>query len=87
MAIKSGNWKLHVRIARIRMETEMQNKHWYKKNSKKEIASISIQLKGILDLFLYSALFREINRVIKSRYKAIKSRHEKKFQNLWTARK
>ena len=40
--------------------------------------SISIQLKSILGLFLYSALFRKINRVIKIRDKAINSRHEKK---------
>ena len=87
LAIKSGNWKLHLRIARIIMETEIQNKHQEKKNLKKEIASICIQLKSILGLFLCSALIREINHVIKSRYKAIKSRHEKKLQKFWTAQK
>ena len=87
LAIKSGNWKLHLRIARIIMETEMQNKHQEKKNLKKEIASISIQLKSILGLFLYKVLIREINHVIKSRYKAIKSRHEMKLQKFWTAQK
>ena len=65
----------------------MQNKHREKMNLKKEIASISIQLKSILGLFLYSALIREINHVIKSRYKGMKSRHEKKIQKFWTAQK
>ena len=57
------------------------------KNLKKEIASISMPSKSILGLFLYSGRIREINNVIKSRYKAIKSRHEKKFQKFWTAQK
>ena len=79
LAIKCGNWKLHLRIVRIIMETKMPNKDREKKKLKKEIASISIQLKSTLVLFLYSALIHEIHHVIKSRYKAIKSRHEKNF--------
>ena len=47
LAIKSGNWKLHLPIARIILETEKQNKHWEKKKLKKEIASISIQLNSM----------------------------------------
>ena len=58
LAIKSGNWKLHLRIARIIMETEMLNKHREKRNLKLEIASVSIQLKGMLGLLLYSTLIR-----------------------------
>ena len=79
LAIKSGNWKLLLRIARIIMEMQMQNKHWEKK-LKTEIACISIQLKSKLCLFLYSALIHDIHHIIKSRYKAIKSPIEKKFQ-------
>ena len=74
LAIKSGNWKIHLRIAKIIMEMEMQNKHW-EKNLNKEIASTSIQLNSILGLFLYSVLICEINHVIDSRYKAINSHH------------
>ena len=87
LSIKSGNWKLHLLIARIIMETEIKNKHWEKKNFTKEIASISKQLKSILGLFLYNALIRCINDVIKSRYKAMNSRHEKKLQKFLTAQK
>ena len=87
LVIKSGNWKLHLRIARIIMETEILNKHREKRNLKQETASISIQLKSMLGLLLYSTLIRKINDVIKSRYKAIKSSHEKKFQKFWTAQK
>ena len=66
-AKKSGNWKLYLSIARIIMQTLMQNKHQEKKRLKK----LSYQ---------HSALIHEIHHVIKSRYKAINSRHEKKFQ-------
>ena len=78
LAIGSGNWKLHLRIAKIIMETEMQNKHRQRRKLKKEIASISIQLKSMLGLFLHSALIHETNHVIKSGYKAIKFCHQKK---------
>ena len=87
LSIKSGNWKIHLRIARTIMETEIQNKHREKKKLKKEIASISIQLKSTLGLFLYSALIHEIHHVINSRYKAVRSRHERKFQKFWTAQR
>ena len=76
--MKSGNWELHLPIARIITETEMQNKDREEKKLKEEIAVTSIQLKSTLGLFLYSALIYEIHHFI-SRYKAITFRHEKKF--------
>ena len=79
LSIKSGNTKLHKRIARIVMETELQNKHQQKKKIKKEISSISFQLKNILGLYLYHAMFHHINIAVKSRRKSIRIRHEKKL--------
>ena len=58
--MKSGNWELHLPIARIITETEMQNKNREEKELKEEIAVTSIQLKSTLGLFLYSALIYEI---------------------------
>ena len=58
--MKSGNWELHLPIARIITETEMQNKDREEKELKEEIAVTSIQLKSTLGLFLYSALIYEI---------------------------
>ena len=55
LAIGSGNWKLHLRTAKIIMETEMQNKHGERRKLKKEIVSISIQVNSMLGLFLHSA--------------------------------
>ena len=65
VAIKCGNWKLHLRIASILTETEMQNKYREKKKLKKEFASISIQLKSMLGLFLYRSLIHEIHTSLK----------------------
>ena len=78
LSIKSGNTKLHKRIARIVMETELQNKHQQKKKIKKEISSISFQLKNILGLYVYHAMFHHINIAVKSRRKSIRMRHGKK---------
>ena len=69
LSIKSGNTKLHKRIARIVMETELQNKHQQKKKIKKEISSISFQLKNILSLYVYHAMFHHTNTAVKSRRK------------------
>ena len=87
LAIKSSKWKLHLRIAWIIMERKIQIKHRIKKKLKKDIASIIIQLKSPLGLFSYSALIYEIYYIIKGRYKATKSRHEKRFQKCWSAQK
>ena len=53
LAIKSDYWKLHLHIARITMETEMQNKYREKQELKKEVASFRIQLKSTSGLFPY----------------------------------
>ena len=60
------------------MESEMVNKHHEKKKLKKEILAISNQLKGVLGLFLYNALVHEIELAVKSRFKSISFRHQKK---------
>ena len=83
LLIKSGNTKLHKRIARIVMETELQNKHQQKKKIKKEISSINFQLKNILGLYLYHVMFHHINIAVKSRWKSIRMRHEKKLVKFW----
>ena len=54
LAIKNGSKKLKLRIARIVMESEMQNKHYEKKKLKKEMIAIGYQLKRGLGLFLFN---------------------------------
>ena len=60
------------------MESEMENKHHEKKKLKKEILAISNQLNGVLGLFLYNALVHETELAVKSRFKSISFRHQKK---------
>ena len=57
----------------------MENKHHEKKKLKKEILAISNQLKGVLGLFLYNALVHKIELTVKSRFKSISFRHQKKL--------
>ena len=78
LATKNGSRKLKLRLARIIMESEMENKHHEKKKLKKEILAISNQLKGVLGLFLYNALVHKIELAVKSRFKSISFRHQKK---------
>ena len=54
------------RIARIALESEMENKHYEKKKSKNEISNISNQLKQILDLIFFKALLHQIILLLKA---------------------
>ena len=78
LAIKSDSRKLKLSLARI-MESEMENKHDEKKKLKKEIVTISNQLKGVLGLILYNALVHKIELTVKSSFKSISFRHQKKL--------
>ena len=48
--LKHSNYKLKLHIAKLVMETEMQNKHLEKKRIKKDIKRIGMQLKQTLGL-------------------------------------
>ena len=78
-SIKNGNRKLKIHIARIVMESEMENKHHKKKKFKKDIVLISNQLKIGLGVLLYNVLLHQVNIAIRSRYKLISIRHQKKI--------
>ena len=64
------------------METEMQNKQDQKRKIKKQIQDIKFQLKSSLILILYNTLLHGINVAVKSRVKAIMTRHFNKLSNL-----
>ena len=79
--MKHGNYKLQLRIARIVMETELQNKHQEKRVSwKKKLKTLEYNLKIHFGLILYNALIHQINKAIESRSIAILSRHKKKLE-------
>ena len=64
------------------MENELERKNQEKRKLRKEIRSISIQLKSSLTVLIYSALLRKISDIIRSKQKAVTMRHEKKLINL-----
>ena len=73
---KNAIFKLKQRIGQINMRDEMQRKHLEKKKLRKEIRSVSIQLKSCLTILLYNVLPQRINMVVRSRKKAINLRHQ-----------
>ena len=81
-SIQTKNNKLKERIGRIIMEHELERKHYEKKQLKKEIKSIRIQLKMSLSMIIYSVLLNKINIAMRSRMKVIKLRQNKKICNL-----
>ena len=82
LSIQTKNKTLKERIGRIIMEHELERKHNEKEQLKKEIKSISIQLKMSLSMIIYSVLLNKINIAIRSRMKVIKLRHNKKICSL-----
>ena len=64
------------------MPSEMESKYHEKKNFKKDIVLISNQLKISLSVFLYNAFFHQVNIAVRSRYKVISTRNQKKNKNL-----
>ena len=82
LSIQTKNKTLKERIGRIIMEHELERKHHEKEQLKKEIKSISIQLKMSLSMIIYCVLLNKINIAIRSRMKVIKLRHNKKICSL-----
>ena len=65
------------------MEAELQNKYIEGKKTKKELRSISVNLRTTLGLTLFNAIIKKTNVAMKSRIKAITYRHEKKLQQYY----
>ena len=83
VSLKHGNYKLQLRIPRIVMEAELQNKNREKSKLKKEIKNMGVQLKIELGSILYNTLIHQINKAIGSRRIAFSSRHKKKLEKFW----
>ena len=66
------------KIARLVMETELQNKYRQKHKLRKDIRSINILLSTSLSVIVYNALLHQIIIAVKSRIKVIKLRHGRK---------
>ena len=80
LSLQHNNNKLKKRIARIVMETEIQNKHREKKSFKKEIRQKCILFKSTLGIVVFNALLHHLNNVIKRKHTAILLRHHRKLE-------
>ena len=63
------------------MEAEIQNKHSEKRKLKKETRKIRTTLKRGLNLIILNTVFHQLNVALKSKFKVVTSRHEKKLSN------
>ena len=59
--------------------SELQNKHREKKQLKKEIKQIGVEVNSVLGIMLYSSLIYQINIAVSSRRVAISVRRKKKI--------
>ena len=82
LSMQTKDKELKNRIGRIIMEHELESIYHERKLLRKQIKSLSIQLKMSLSLMVYSVLLNRINIAIKSRVKVIKLQHNKKICNL-----
>ena len=82
VSIQNDTYKLKRKIARLVMETVLQNKHREKRKLRKDIRSINMLLSTSLLMIVYNVLLHQINIAVKSRIKVIKLRHGRKLHNL-----
>ena len=85
ISLKNASFKLKWKVATLIMETEMQKKkkkHSEKRKLKKELKQICNILKRSLNLVVLNAVFHQLNIALKSKFKMIANRHQKKLTNL-----
>ena len=82
ISLKSASFKPKWKIATFIMESEMQNKHSEKRKLKKELKQMRKILKRSLNLVILNAVFHQLHIALKSIFKVIANRHQKKITNL-----
>ena len=76
LAIKHGTIRLKKKIARMIMDTELQNKHTEKRKLKKKILEATGKLRRKVTVIIYSTILHQINKAVMS------TRHTKKINEL-----
>ena len=82
LAIKSGDFKIKKKIAKLVMETEIQDKQHHIRKIRKNIRSLKMSLKSTLGVFLFNTVIHQAEVAIRSRLLSIKKRHHKKINKL-----
>ena len=82
LVIKHETIRLKKKIPLIIMDAELQNKHTEKRKLKKKILEVTGKLKKKVRVIIYSTILHQINKAIKSKEKAISTRHTNKINKL-----
>ena len=79
---KSGGYKLKKKVAKLVMDTKLQDKHYQIRKIRMEIRSIAISLKLSIRLILFNAVIHLVEVAIQSTLAVIQKRKENKLFNL-----
>ena len=79
LANKIAGYKLKKKVVKPVMVTELQDKHYQILKIRKELRSIAISLKSLLDLILLNAVIHQVEVLILSRLTAIKKRYGRNY--------
>ena len=71
-----------MRFLYIKVKVELQNKHTEKQKLKRKILEVIGKLRRKVSVIIYSTILHQINKAIKSKEKAISTRHTKKINKL-----
>ena len=74
--------KCQQKLARIMMETEMKHKHREKRKKRREIVKLSMDLKDLPELILFSVVMYRLDRSLKLKSNVVSQCHIKKLSEL-----
>ena len=80
--VKDRTTQLKKKIACIIMDADLQNKHTEKRKLKQKFLEVTGKLRRKVTIIIYSTILHQINKAIKSKGKAISTRHTKKMNKL-----
>ena len=79
LGIKAGKDKIQQKIARIIMNTELQQIYHEKRKFRREIIQLSMKLKAQVGLVLFNEVMYSLDKFIKQKSIIVTKRHEKKL--------
>ena len=82
LGIKAGKDKIQQKIARIIMNTELQQIYHEKRKFRREIIQLSMKLKAQVGLVLFNGVIYSLDKSIKQKSIPVTKRHEKKLVKL-----
>ena len=82
IAFKINNSKLKQKLARIKLDTKLQQKHKQRRKLKREVIKLCNDKKQSISSVLFNAIIYYLDKSIKLKASFIKEQHNKKLYNL-----